>query len=177
MFRKLFSAVKKLFRGQPSRRKGKKRPRRSLRRPRPLARPRRKVVTKVKKTKKAKKKRPVVKKKVPKKPKPSKAKMRLVKKVSAVLPKNKQAGLPPKGVLSGQVTHYFSKIMVCVIKVTHVSFSVGDQLRIQGSAGGFTQKVVSLQIESQDVRVAPKGQLVGLKVAQPTRVGDKVFKL
>jgi hypothetical protein len=37
--------------------------------------------------------------------------------------------------------------------------------------------VESLQIESEDVKVAPKGQLVGLKVIKPAKPGDKVFKL
>ena len=174
LFKKLISAVKKLFRGSSSSRKRTKVSRRSLKRRRPLKRSSRKIVKKVAVKKSASRKSIA---KPPKKvnkpqPKPSKKVLPKVLRKSSV---PKAQG--PKGVLTGAVTHYFSKIMVCVVKVTHGSFSVGDQVRIQGSGRSFTQKVVSLQIESQDVRVAPKGQLVGLKVVQPVRVGDKVFKL
>jgi len=33
-----------------------------------------------------------------------------------------------------------------------------------------------LQIESEDVKVAKKGQLIGLKVDKIAAVGDKVYK-
>jgi hypothetical protein len=36
--------------------------------------------------------------------------------------------------------------------------------------------VKSLQIESLDVKIAKKGQLVGLKAAKKAKVGDKIYK-
>lgn len=170
LFKKLISAVKKFLRGRPPSRNRKwKRglSRRSLKRKRPVLRLRPKRVKGIKRFKKMKKK-PAPARKAPLKKAVAKA---LSKKPS------QPAAREPKGVLIGEVTHYFSKIMVCVVKVTHASFSVGDHIRIQGNGAAFAQKVVSLQIESQDVRVAPKGQLVGLKVAQSAKPGDKVFKL
>ena len=61
--------------------------------------------------------------------------------------------------------------------MTHGNLVIGNRILIKGKATNFTQKVDSLQIESQDVKVAPKGQLVGLKVIKPAKPGDKVFKL
>jgi len=75
----------------------------------------------------------------------------------------------------GDITHYFSKIQVVVMKMTHGTFHVGDTIRIKGKKSDFIQKVSSLQIESVDVRSARKGQLVGLKVNRPAREGDKVY--
>ena len=55
--------------------------------------------------------------------------------------------------------------------------SVGDTIRIDGAAGQFTQAVESLQIESVDVRSGNRGQLVGMKVCQRTREGDRVYRV
>ena len=76
----------------------------------------------------------------------------------------------------GEITHYFERIKVCVVKVTKGSILIGDRLTIASKAGSFGQKVWSMQIESRDVKVATKGQLIGLKVDKPVAVGDEVFK-
>ncbi len=62
--------------------------------------------------------------------------------------------------------------------MTEGSIRVGDKIRIKGNnETGFTQEVGSLQIESVDVKVAPRGKLVGLKVIKEPKVGDKVYIL
>jgi hypothetical protein len=81
------------------------------------------------------------------------------------------------GVLVGEITHFFSRISVCVIKMTHQSIRIGDRLRIQGKTSHFIQPVRSLQIESNDVAMARKGQLVGLKTDQRAKEGDQVFRV
>jgi len=85
--------------------------------------------------------------------------------------------LEPAGVLIGEITHYFSKIMVCVVKVTDKSLLVGDKILISGSSTNFHQRVKSLQIQSVDVQMARRGDLVGLKTDEVCRVGDKVYKI
>lgn len=82
-----------------------------------------------------------------------------------------------KSPLIGEVTHYFSKINVIVLRVNGVPINIGDKINIKGSSTDYIQKVSSLQIESIDVKSAKKGQLVGLKVLKPSQVGDKVYKL
>ncbi len=79
------------------------------------------------------------------------------------------------GLFAGEVTHFFEKIKVCVIKITHHQLKIGDRVRIIGRTTNFVQKVQSLQIESQDVTAAPPGSLAGLKIDQVAREGDKVF--
>lgn len=82
----------------------------------------------------------------------------------------------PRNFLIGEITHYFSKIEVCVIKITQGRINIGDRLRIKGRAGDFMQQVRSLQIENNNVSTAVKGQLVGLKIDKKAKPGDKVYK-
>ena len=93
--------------------------------------------------------------------------------VKTVKPK---AVLDPALVRVGTITHYFERIKVCVVKVTKGSVLIGDRLTIAAKGGTFGQKVWSMQIESRDVKVAKKGQLIGLKVDKPVAAGDQVYK-
>ncbi len=107
----------------------------------------------------------------------SKKKISKVKKVSKVAGKASGKKKASREILIGEVTHFFSKIQVIVLKMTGGSLKVGDQIHVKGRGCDFVQKVDSLQIESVDVKLARKGQLVGLKVDISTKVGSKVFRL
>lgn len=76
----------------------------------------------------------------------------------------------------GKVTHYFTKIGVAVIEVTDGSIKVGDEIHIKGHTTDFTQKITSMQIEHDKVQAAEPGQSIGLKVEQPVRANDLVYK-
>jgi len=148
MFRKIVNVLKEVFWIKPSRKKAKPSRRKSIKKPA------------------AKKK--VAKKnvKVPLKAKtPVKSKAQV--KVKAVDPSLLEVGL---------ITHYFERIKVCVVKLTQGTVLIGDKLTIIGPKTKFVQKVWSMQIESEDVKVAKKGQLIGLKVDKLVAVGDKVYK-
>jgi hypothetical protein len=82
---------------------------------------------------------------------------------------------PSADALIGDVTHFFSRIQVVVLKMTKGSLRVNQKVRVWGKGTDFVQKVGSLQIESVDVQTAHKGQLVGLKVDKPVNVGSKVY--
>ena len=77
----------------------------------------------------------------------------------------------------GSVTHYFSKIGVAAIQITHDALRVGDTIHIKGHTSDFTQKIDSLQIDNKPVQEAVAGQGVGFKVADHARQHDKVFKV
>ena len=83
---------------------------------------------------------------------------------------------PQKEFYVGEITHYFSKISVVVVKVEEHPILIADTIIVKGSEE-FSQKVQSLQVESKDVRFARKGELVGLQVIQPAKPGDKVYKI
>ena len=76
----------------------------------------------------------------------------------------------------GKVTHYFAKINVAVIELTNGTIKVGDELHIKGHTSDFRQKVDSMQIEHENVEVAEPKQTIALKVEEPVRANDLVFK-
>jgi len=132
----------------------------------------------------SKKKRRIVKRKPKKKIKkkrkasPKKVKRKAIKK--KVRNRPKRAETPKKQTneqLIGDITHFFSRIQVVVVKITKDKLDVGDKIHIKGRSTDFTQKVDSLQIESVDVTVVKKGQLAGLKVKKKAKEGDQVFKI
>jgi putative protease len=82
-----------------------------------------------------------------------------------------------EGKLVGEITHYFGKISVAIVKLSD-NLKVGDQIKIVGKEGEeFTQTVESMQIEHENVQEAKAGDLIGLKVSQKVKEGYKVYKL
>jgi len=75
----------------------------------------------------------------------------------------------------GHITHFFSKIGVAIVELT-ATLIVGDRILVKGPATDFEQVVDSMQIEHQNVQRAESGQSIGLKVAQPVKEKDVVYK-
>ena len=73
----------------------------------------------------------------------------------------------------GTVTHYFDKIGVAVVDLTG-DLSVGDKVRIGNP--GLIQEIKSIQVEHEKIESAGKGESIGLKVDEPVKKGDEVFK-
>jgi translation initiation factor IF-2 len=76
----------------------------------------------------------------------------------------------------GKVTHYFGKIMVCALAL-QAEIKVGDTLRFTGGSTELTQTITSMQINKQAVESAKPGEDVAIKVKEPVRVGDLVYKV
>ena len=76
----------------------------------------------------------------------------------------------------GKITHYFGKIGVSVIELSS-TLKIGDTIHITGGGRDFTQEISSMQIEHKDIDKAGAGEAIGLKMDQPVREGDKVFKV
>jgi hypothetical protein len=75
----------------------------------------------------------------------------------------------------GSITHFFSKISVAIIELT-APINVGETILIKGPTTDFEQVVDSMQIEHQNVQHAEKGQSIGLKLSQPVKEKDVVYK-
>ena len=82
-----------------------------------------------------------------------------------------------KGQLLGRVTHYFNKIGVAVIELTAGDLKVGDTIKIERHEGDFDQLVNSMQVNHQEVQSAKTGESFGLKVDQPVKAGNSVYKI
>ena len=76
----------------------------------------------------------------------------------------------------GEITHYYGKIGVGVVKLS-AEMKAGDRIHILGHTTDFEQTVDSMQIEHKRVERAKKGESIGLKVAEHVREGDKVYKI
>ena len=77
----------------------------------------------------------------------------------------------------GQIDNYFAKVGVAVLNVTNGLVKLGDKLSIKGTTTDFEMVVESLQIDREDVDSVSAGTLVGIKVPERVRKGDKVFKV
>ena len=119
------------------------------------------------KEKKSNKKKTI--KKLTKKKALKKTKRKTVKR-----PIKKQAGKKEK--LIANTTHYFKKIKVAILKMKS-SLKINDIIHIKGNTTDFKQKVASIQINHEPVKMAKKGQEIGILVKGKVRQKDKVYKV
>jgi len=75
----------------------------------------------------------------------------------------------------GEVTHFYGKIEVGIVKMQG-ALANGDRIHVKGNITDFEQDVESMQIEHEQVDKAKKGDMIGLKVKEEVREGDKVYK-
>ena len=76
----------------------------------------------------------------------------------------------------GIITHYYKKISVAIVELED-TLNKGDSIEIAGPTTHIEQTVESMQIEHEDVASANKGQSIGLRVPEPVREKDVVYKL
>lgn len=74
----------------------------------------------------------------------------------------------------GVVTHFYTAIKVAIIKCKQ-PIKTGATISIRGATTDFKQKIASMQYDHAAVKVAKKGQEIGVKVAKRVREGDEVF--
>src|SRR3989338_8020822 len=82
----------------------------------------------------------------------------------------------PKETEIGKVMHYYANISVAVVELAK-GVKVGDVIRIKGHTTDFQQKISSMQMEHEKLKEAKPGQSVGLKVQEPVRQNDVVYKV
>ena len=76
----------------------------------------------------------------------------------------------------GQVTDFFAKPGVAGVKLDG-SLSIGDSIHILGSTTDMVLVVESMQIDRVNITKGDNGDLIGLKVPDRVRHGDKVYKI
>lgn len=78
--------------------------------------------------------------------------------------------------LVGQVTDFFARPVVAGIALTGL-LKVGETIHIKGSSNDMELVVSSMQIDRVDVKEAGAGKIVGIKVPDRVRRGDKVYRV
>jgi len=76
----------------------------------------------------------------------------------------------------GTVVKFFAKPSVAAIEITAGELRVGEKIHIRGHTTDFEETVNSMQVEKEAIEEAKPGYLVGIKVGDRVREGDKVFK-
>lgn len=77
--------------------------------------------------------------------------------------------------LIGRVADYFAHQSVAGIEL-YDKLRCGDRIRILGHTTHLEMTIDSLQINRQDVDEASSGKLVGIRVPERVRAGDRVYK-
>ena len=72
----------------------------------------------------------------------------------------------------GEVTHFFDKISVAIVKLEK-PLRKGDKIKI----GETEQTVDSMQVDRADIEEGEPGQEVGIKVSEKVREGVEVYKV
>ena len=75
----------------------------------------------------------------------------------------------------GTVTHYYNHIHVAGVTITDGELREGDTIHIKGHTSDFEQKVESMQIDHEPVKVAKEGDQIGLTVIEHAREHDTVY--
>jgi len=76
---------------------------------------------------------------------------------------------------SGEITHYFGKPMVAVVKLA-ATLSNGDKICIKGGTTDFEMTVGGMRNEAEKpIESAVAGELVAFKTPEIAREGDKVW--
>lgn len=74
----------------------------------------------------------------------------------------------------GKITHFFDKISVGIVELSS-TMKKGDKIHVKGHTTDFTLDVDSIQINKEEVEAAKSGEIVGLKLTEEAREGDKVY--
>jgi len=76
----------------------------------------------------------------------------------------------------GKITHYYDHIGVAVLHLFE-ELKVGETIHIHGRLTDFTQRVGSMEIEHQKIDIARPNDEVALKVLEPVREGDILYRV
>lgn len=74
----------------------------------------------------------------------------------------------------GTVTHFYTKIRVAIVKFNK-KVSVGTELHYKGATTDFVDATKSMQYDHKEIKAAPKGKQIGIKVKKRVREGDLVY--
>jgi translation elongation factor EF-Tu-like GTPase len=76
----------------------------------------------------------------------------------------------------GNVTDFFARPVVAGIELS-ATLNIGDKIHIKGSTTDMELTVESMQIDRVNVTQGKPGDVVGIRVLDRARRGDKVYKV
>ncbi len=76
----------------------------------------------------------------------------------------------------GKVTHYFNHLNVAVLQLDEC-LKMGDKIHILGHSTDLVERVTSMEVNHRMVMAVDPGADVAIKVIEPVREHDTVFRL
>jgi hypothetical protein len=76
----------------------------------------------------------------------------------------------------GRVTHYYNHLNVAVLQL-NAGLKVGYKIHILGYSTDFTEKVTSMEVNHHSVIMVEAGADVAIKVTEPVREHDIVYRV
>jgi hypothetical protein len=76
----------------------------------------------------------------------------------------------------GRITHYYNHLNVAVLSLSD-GLKLGDTIHILGHVTDFMQRVGSMEVEHHTVVWVKPGDDVAIKVAEPVREHDIVYRV
>jgi putative protease len=76
----------------------------------------------------------------------------------------------------GNVTDFFANPVVAGIELSG-TLRIGDKIHIKGSTTDIELPVESMQVDRVNIAEGKPGDLIGIKVPDRVRRGDKVYKV
>ncbi len=77
----------------------------------------------------------------------------------------------------GSVLRFFDRNSVAAIKLDYGDLAVGETIHIKGPVTDITQKIDEMEFDHKPVEKALRGQLTGIRLSQPARPFDLVYKV
>jgi putative protease len=77
----------------------------------------------------------------------------------------------------GSIIKFFDKTSIAAVKLDFGDLTLGDTIRVKGNTTDFTQKVEVLEFDHKQVEKALRGHFAGIKLIQPAKPFDLLFKV
>lgn len=77
----------------------------------------------------------------------------------------------------GSVIRFFDKTSIAAVKLDFGDIAIGDTIHVKGNNTDFTQKIDDLEFDHHAVQNASRGQFIGIKLSQPAKPFDLVYKV
>lgn len=77
----------------------------------------------------------------------------------------------------GSVIKFFDKTSIAAVKLDFGDLATGDSIRVKGNSTDFIQKIDDLEFDHHPVQKGIRGQFIGIKLSQPAKPFDLVYKV
>ncbi len=77
----------------------------------------------------------------------------------------------------GSVIKFFEKTSLAAVKLDFGDLAVGDTIHVKGAETDFAQTIAVMEFDHKPVEKAARGQFTGIKLEQPAKPFDLVYKV